>query len=238
MTIRDNKKLYQWDQNVFLDIPEAIDEVHFSNQESENALVVKVKEGAAAIPNELLQQPYDILAYGFDDTYTKFSLRMPVIGRMRPADYIYTPTEVYQYETILKKVEDIDSHIDAAAADYISEHKADFKGDTGPQGEPGVEGVNFKQNIDYAANLTVPANIKTHISTLTGPLTLTLGEGKEDLDNYWAFSIKQGAAAQSLTLPAINWTLGIAPAFAANSKTVVWIEEDEGKYFGSWYEVD
>lgn len=78
-----------------------------------------------------------------------------------------------------------------------------------------------KASIPYAPTITVAANTMSNIATLTGAITITLGDGIEDYDNEWDFVIEQGATAQTITLPAVVWGMGIAPTFAANSVTIV-----------------
>lgn len=74
----------------------------------------------------------------------------------------------------------------------------------------------------------------TEIGTLTGACSVTLVPGEDDYDNEWDFTITQGATAQMLTLPAVEWSIGIAPTFAANTTTVCRLYYIGGVLHGIW----
>ena len=93
--------LYQWDINQTVKIS-GVDfgttsvQVHFCNKKSEKALVVNstVPSGGAVtanIPNSLLQEPYDVIAYIYQTSgitaNTIKTIRIPVIARQKPNDY-------------------------------------------------------------------------------------------------------------------------------------------------------
>lgn len=121
----DGGPLYQWDKGRRLKILPvqncAIKAVHFVNPDGDTALVVEVKtEGDrmyAPIPNILLTYQWDIKAYAVmttaegDITVCKdaFNIRK----RQKPADYVYTETEVISIETVVKKA------FDEARGDFV-----------------------------------------------------------------------------------------------------------------------
>lgn len=87
--------LYQWDLNRKLYVnDESIKEVHFCNRTGECSLVVEVIDGVANIPNILLQSSFDIRVFGYDGEATLHEEVFKVKPRTRPADYVYTETEV------------------------------------------------------------------------------------------------------------------------------------------------
>ena len=86
-------KLYQWDLNRKVLVEGEVDEVHFTNVDTETAYKVKVVDGKALIPNILLQSSYDIVCYAFDVNYTKYDTTFEVISRSRPEEYVYTKPE-------------------------------------------------------------------------------------------------------------------------------------------------
>lgn len=95
------EQFYQWDLNRKLLVQDAsITEVHFCNRTEECSLVVEVVDGVANVPNILLQDNFRIKVYGYDGEATKHSATFGVIARSKPADYIYTETEIKRFESL------------------------------------------------------------------------------------------------------------------------------------------
>ena len=80
-------------------------EVHFANEGDDTALVLRVYEQDGKrlvdVPNILLQTDSKIVAYTYGDneteSHTHFIKKFTVKPRPKPADYVYTETEVYDY---------------------------------------------------------------------------------------------------------------------------------------------
>lgn len=94
---------YQWDINQRLIIEDAsITEVHFCNRTSDCSLICEVYEEGGKrlvdVPNILLQDNWTIRVYAYCANYTKIEEKFIVFSRTKPADYIYTETEVKRYE--------------------------------------------------------------------------------------------------------------------------------------------
>ena len=95
------EQFYQWDLNRKLLVQDAsITEVHFCNRTEECSLVVEVVDGIANVPNILLQDNFRIKVYGYDGEATKHSATFGIIARSKPADYIYTETDVKRFESL------------------------------------------------------------------------------------------------------------------------------------------
>ena len=166
-------ELFQWDINRQIIVSDAsIDAVHYSNRTDASALVVEVKEKnglrVADIPNILLQESWDINVYGYcDGYYTKQAARIKVNPRTKPESYVYTETEVLNYNTVMEKIDRVENNIGEAVQDYLiknpvvvdlsnyyTKSQVDAAIDTveltpgpqgpegprGPQGEPGRDG--------------------------------------------------------------------------------------------------
>jgi hypothetical protein len=106
---------YQWDLDRKLIVyDETIKEVHFCNRTDECSLVCEVytegKLRLVDVPNILLQDNWRINVYGYDENYTKHSERFDVKSRSKPADYVYTETEVKSYDALAKRVEEIENN--------------------------------------------------------------------------------------------------------------------------------
>lgn len=117
--IEGNKSaLYQWDLNqriILTSIPNiaAGIEVHFDmNNDSEECCPIAptYKEGDvyyADVPNNLLQQSGVLLAYltvqSADKVWTEYSTEILVLPRKKPANYVYTETEIKSWDALCEK---------------------------------------------------------------------------------------------------------------------------------------
>jgi hypothetical protein len=104
------KKLYQWDIGVIADVvTDGFNEVHFSNLKFGVSFNVEVKDKTVEIPPEILQSGADVFCWAFvrdeNSGYTKKEQTFNVEKRPRPADYVYTPTEILSLETLKAEIE-------------------------------------------------------------------------------------------------------------------------------------
>lgn len=167
-------ELFQWDINRQIIVSDAsIDAVHYSNRTDDSALVVEVKEKnglrVADIPNILLQESWDINVYGYcDGYYTKQAARIKVKPRTKPESYVYTETEVLNYNTVMEKIDKVENNIGEVVNDYLiknpvvvdlsnyyTKSQVDAAIDAveltpGPQGPEGPQGVPGKDGKDGA----------------------------------------------------------------------------------------
>ena len=122
--IQDGRENFvQWDLNrkIFVE-DESITQVHFANLSNQNALVTEVKIHLADVPNVLLQDYGTILIYGCDGNYTKYSEAYRVLRREKPDNYVYTETEVLNYNNLLGRIDNLEGNIDKIIADYLREN--------------------------------------------------------------------------------------------------------------------
>lgn len=167
-------ELFQWDINRQIIVSDAsIDAVHYSNRTDNSALVVEVKEKnglrVADIPNILLQESWDINVYGYcNGYYTKQAARIKVNPRTKPESYVYTETEVLNYNTVMEKIDRVENNIGEAVNDYLiknpvvvdlsnyyTKSQVDAAIDAvevmpGPQGPQGPQGAPGKDGKDGA----------------------------------------------------------------------------------------
>lgn len=115
----NSKDLWQWDKDRQIKIEceshEAIEEVHFSNVYTEKALIVKPYENEsgellADIPNILLTHAVTIEIYIAAGRCTKKKNTFEVNPRKKPFDYVYTKTEIKDYDTLEKRVKVLEEH--------------------------------------------------------------------------------------------------------------------------------
>ena len=163
-------QFYQWDIDRKVVVADAsITEVHFCNRTDECSLVCEVYEldglRVANVPNILLQQDWRINVYGYDTCYTKHNDVFEVVKRSKPADYVYTETEIVNYNTLLERMDSIEENIADAVTEYLEENPVEVDltgyateayvnerietieltpGPAGPQGEPGNDGAPGK----------------------------------------------------------------------------------------------
>ena len=127
-TIYDGRKeFYQWDLNRKLIVDdETIEQVHFSNKTDDCSSVCLVYKqdgkNVVDVPNILLQESWRINVYGYDKDYTKYSEIFNVVPRTKPDNYVYTETEVLNYNTLLDKINKVDENIGASVEDYMQKH--------------------------------------------------------------------------------------------------------------------
>ena len=130
--IQDGRKSFtQWDLNRKIIVEDdSITQVHFTNLLNKNALVSEVKNHLADVPNVLLQDYGTILIYGYDGNYTKYVEAFRVVRREKPEDYLYTETEVLNYNNLLERMNNIEGSIEQVVTDYLRENppKVDLDG--------------------------------------------------------------------------------------------------------------
>jgi hypothetical protein len=99
------KCFYQWDLNQKIIVNDGnIDEVHFCNGTSDKSLVCMVKDGAASVPNILLQTAGKVKVYGYSVNHTVVEKVYEVKARTKPEDYVYEETEVYRWAELDKRI--------------------------------------------------------------------------------------------------------------------------------------
>lgn len=86
--------VYQWDRDITITItePKSVPEVHF--KWGGKAVPMAVTDQQVAIPPELMQLPHDIVLWAYTPEHTMDKADIPLKPKNKPADYIYTPTEI------------------------------------------------------------------------------------------------------------------------------------------------
>jgi hypothetical protein len=135
----DREYFYQWDLNQKLIVKDpTVKEVHFSNFFMDEALVVEVREGLVEVPNIMLQSNLDIRAYGYcGDDYTLFEQAFEVRYKAKPADYVYTETEIKSYALLEERI-------------AILEAGGGAQGEKGDKGDTPVKGTDYWTEADKA----------------------------------------------------------------------------------------
>ena len=93
---------YQWDTGQSIQVPEGVPTVHFKMRGE--GVAFQAVDRMVAVPDELLQLENDIILWTYDTNHTIDVARVPVKERDKPADYVYTPTEVKTWEQLDKRI--------------------------------------------------------------------------------------------------------------------------------------
>lgn len=115
ITIADGRgALWQWDtgRRVKIADGDGVKQVHYQNRCFGRSVDVDVgDDGTAIIPDELLQDCHTLTAYAYvtDDTgaYTMVQQDFVVHKRVKPAGYVYTPTDQMTLRTIQRQIGDL-----------------------------------------------------------------------------------------------------------------------------------
>jgi len=215
-------KFYQWDLDRKIIVKDdSIAEVHFCNRTDSCSLVVETyKEGAltvADVPNVLLQTDWRINVYAYDSNYTKFSDCFEVVKRTKPADYIYTETELKNYKDLEDRVNQIeqngvsDEKIAEAVNDYLEENEIEVdlsdyytKSETDKAIEDAVGAINIGgvalDEIQISNTAPTDENIKVWINPDEADTEYAL---KSDIPDVSAFQTEEDVNAL------INTALGV-----------------------------
>lgn len=126
-------QFYQWDLDRKVIVEDAsVNEVHFCNRTDDCSLICEVYEldglRVADVPNIMLQEDWRINVYAYDNNYTKHADVFEVVRRSKPADYVYTETEIKNYDDLYERVEQIekngvsDEAVSSAVEKYLEEN--------------------------------------------------------------------------------------------------------------------
>lgn len=126
--LNGRSSFWQWDINqklVVQDLPNGA-EVHFSNCNSDYALVTLVKtvdgKNVCDVPNVVLQKAgyVNVFAYVIEgeEKHTEYKASILILARSKPEDYIYTETETLCYKNLSEKIGDI-SQLETGAKENL-----------------------------------------------------------------------------------------------------------------------
>lgn len=163
LSIQDGRaELWQWDTGVRLVMDEACEAVNLSEDTFGVTVDVTAAEDGktwvAAVPDEMLQKPGDLICYAVQSTatgtITAAYRSFRVNRRPKPAGYVATPTEARTWQELDDKK--IDAPQTAAVGEVLTVEEVDAegkpkkwktapgirgdKGDTGPEGPKGADG--------------------------------------------------------------------------------------------------
>ena len=247
--------LYQWDVNQFVNVvginPDMPVSVQFWRAGQTEAFVVEStvsgNTATAAIPNELLREPGELVIYIWQDTgvgeqkggRTETFFNVPIKERAQPSDYIYDDN--VEYISVKTVIEDAQNATTAAqeateaataAAQLATDTAADIKqkadsgefdgkdGTDGKDGAPGAQGEPGQPGAD-GKSATIAIGTVTTVSP-DAPASVT-NTGTET-DAVFNFEIPKGADGsgggadiETLEKIAIKTTIEGNPAMSGSS---------------------
>lgn len=185
---------WQWDigQKLVIDNQDC-GEVHFHNGTSESALIVAIRtadDGARVVdvPNILLQTAESIRAYLYqrheNEAVTLTMYTFQVMARIKPADYVYTETEVLNYSYLDKRLNDLEGEGLANAVEaYLKENPVQ----AGATEEEAKQIAQNKTDIEklYAEKLDateLPTAINTALAQAKASGEFDGADGKDGVD--------------------------------------------------------
>ncbi len=140
-----------------------------------------------------------------------------------------TPSQLEQIMDMMQTAVDTANSVRSDADNGV------FDGESGKQGIQGESGLVPRVDAETSSGMIeLSANTEYHFPALTDDLTITFGAEEDGFSNEWIFILPQGGTAQTVTLPEIEWYLGIAPTFGANTVTEVRVHKVGDAYKGVW----
>ena len=167
--------LYQWELGrkirVTPTMSTRVTSVQFAHPGDAEALTVAPREEngviVADIPNILLQAGDKIVAFLVEvdevSVETTSHAIFPVVNRPKPADYVYTETEVWSYEALEKRMEklenNLDEQVESSIEEYLKENPpgggVDFETDSTLTLKDGILSVNTTNDMEQDNTLPI-----------------------------------------------------------------------------------
>ena len=206
LTLNDGRsELWQWDTGRTLAVDADCSQVHFSNKVFGRSIDVDVVDGAAIIPDILLQTDKDLNVWAFVGTaengYTKISKTFKVNRRNKPADYVFTPTDQTTLAELVERLDRIEETQDPEAIknavdDYLKQNPVEVP----------VQSVNGQTGAVELNAEDVGAIAETELQTAINT-ALAQAKASGEFDGADGAPGKDGADGQ----PGKNGTDGYSP---------------------------
>lgn len=148
-------KFWQWDTKQKVKVPEGVPTVHFKFGSS--AVKFPATDQWVDVPDELLQTGKDILLWTYKEDHTLDTAKIPVEERTKPADYVYTPTEIKTWESLDKRIEALEKGGGVAGVTSVNGKTGAVKLTAEDVGAASEEYVNNNSKL-FVINITDSLN--------------------------------------------------------------------------------
>ena len=168
--------LYQWDVGRQVEVTDESTEVHFGCCLDNDTLIVPVVDGVANIPNILLQRSLDIKAWSVvcsdTNTMTTCETTFDVNPRIKPSNYVYTETEVKNYDTLENLIREVEKN-STVSDERIQDIVQDYLTKNPPQAII-VDSALSEESTNPVQNKVVTQSFK-QVETTIGNIDVLLG---------------------------------------------------------------
>ncbi len=211
----------------------------FYPRDGSGAVCLLIGDGPLKIPKEVMVcegvNRYVVSGSRGEDILISVTGEIDVLNSLSPDGVPAeepTPSQMQQVFDMMQTA------IDTAQGVKDDAENGVFNGEQGDRGEKGLRGesglVPRVTASVSAGDFELSANTEYSFPPLTGTLNLTFGAPEVSFSNEWIFVLTQGLIAQTVTLPEIEWYLGIAPTFGVESVTEVRVHKVGDVYKGVW----
>lgn len=110
--------VWQWDKDITVTVPEGVDSVHF--RWGNRAVEIPIENQTVTIPPELMQETRKIRMWTYTPEHTMDMADIPVEPKNKPADYVYTPTEIKTWEQLDERIKALEQGGSVAGVSSIN----------------------------------------------------------------------------------------------------------------------
>ena len=216
--IEDGREhFYQWDIDRRLVVEdETIKEVHFCNRTGDCSLVCEVYFHdndfggvyVVNVPNILLQTDWKIRVYAYDGKHTRYDACYEVKSRTKPSDYVYTETEIKNYDAVLAQVAELEAIAKGRSKGYVFDTVEDL--------DEWLANRAFTSKLLLGDNLYIRAT-DTPDYWWDGSQKQPLETQKVEFSDYVKFTDYATKDKTGVVKTSVNWGIG------NNSDTGLWI---------------
>lgn len=112
--------VWQWDKDITVTVPEGVDSVHF--RWGNRAVEIPIENQTVTIPPELMQKTRKIRMWTYTPEHTMDMADIPVEPKNKPADYVYTPTEIKTWEQLDERIKALEDGGGIAGVSSVNGH--------------------------------------------------------------------------------------------------------------------
>lgn len=101
---------WQWDTNQSIIVPDGVPRIDFKLNE-QTAISAYASGNTIRIPDECFQSGDDLILWAYNIDHTTYAACIHVEKRVKPTDYVYTPTETEMWHEMSDRLSEIEGNI-------------------------------------------------------------------------------------------------------------------------------